>query len=126
MVLCNPQEVESVKQFLNSLLFLVFGVSIGLLVFHGFAAPTLSPFGAFCLRLLAAITGQWFVCRVARSPLCQMLPAIVVSFFAVWGFFLMLTVPSRQHATFGGFLTDYVSPAACCWTVWWLYQKYYK
>ena len=114
------------KQFLNSLLFLVFGVSIGLLVFHGFAAPTLSPFGAFCLRLLAAITGQWFVCRVARFPLCQMLPAIVVSFFAVWGFFLMLTVPSRQHATFGGFLTDYVSPAVCCWAVWWLYQKYYK
>lgn len=114
------------KSFLNGLLALVFGISIWLLVFQGFAAPTLSPFGNFCLRVLAAVAGQWLVCRTARTSFRRMLPAIAVSFFAVWGFFLLLTSPSWRHATFGGFLMDYVSPAAGCWTVWWLYHAYYK
>lgn len=114
------------KQFFNGLLFLIFGVSIGFLVFQGFAAPSLSPLGDFCLRLLAAVSGQWFVCRAAKNPFVSMLPAIATSFFAVWGFFLMLTSPSWRHATLVGFLMDYVSPAACCWAVWWLYQKYYR
>ena len=114
------------KGFINSLLFLTFSISIGLLIFRGNAAPTLSLFGVFCLRLLAAVCGQWLVCRIAGGKSRQMLPAIAVSFYAVWGFFLLLTVPSRQHATFGGFLTDYLSPAVTCWTVWWLYRIYYK
>lgn len=114
------------KQFINGLLFLIFGVSVWLLIFQGFAAPGLSPFGGFCLRLMAAVTGQWLVCRTARSDFLKILPATLTSFFAVWGFFLMLTAPSWQHATFAGFLMDYVSPAMGCWAVWWLYQKYYR
>lgn len=114
------------KSILNGLLWMIFGVSIWLLVFQGFAAPSLSPLGNLCLRLLAAGSGQWVICRMAKKDYQRLLPAVGTSFFAVWGFFLLLTSPSWQHATFGGFLADYGSPAAACWIVWGLYRSYYK
>lgn len=127
MLLCNPRkEVEAVKRILNGFLVLILGISLYLLVFQGFAAPHLSPFGNLCLRILAAASGQWLVCRNARLDLVRLLPAVCLSFFAVWGFFLLLTSPSWQHATFGGFLADYAAPAICCWLVWWMYRRYYK
>lgn len=114
------------KSFFNCLLCLIFCVCLFLLVFQGFAFAALPALGDFCLRLLAAASGQWLVCRIGRNGLHRMLPVVLTSFFAVWGFFLMLTSPSWQHATFGGFLADYVTPAAVCWTVWGLYRTYYK
>jgi len=115
-----------VKSFINALLWLVFGVSIWFLGFQGFAAPSLPPLGALFLRILAAASGELLICRLARSDFFRLLPAIGASFFAVWGFFLLLTSPSWRHATFVGFLADYVSPAAMCWLVWWLYRRYHK
>ena len=113
------------KFLVNGLLFLIFGICAWLLVFQDYAAPTLSPLGNFFLRFLVAVTGQWLVCRIARTGFRQMLPVICTSFFAVWGFFLMLTSPSWRHATFGRFLADYVTPTAGCWGVWLLYHRYY-
>lgn len=112
------------KSFVNGLLWLIFGVSIWLLVFQGFAAPSLTPLGNLCLRILAAASGEFLLCRLTRRDFLRLLPAIGSSFFAVWGFFLLLTSPSWQHATFGGFLADYASPAAVCWLVWWLHSRY--
>ena len=127
MLLCNPnKEVEAVKRILNGLLVLILGISLYLLVFQGFAAPHLSPFGNLCLRILAASSGQWLICRNARLDLVRLLPAVCLSFFAVWGFFLLLSSPSWQHATFWGFLADYVSPAAASWAVWDAYRRFYK
>lgn len=105
---------------------LLCGICLWLLLFQGFAAPSLSSFGNFSLRFLAAVSGQWLVCRSAKSELTQLLPALGTSLFAVWGFFLFLTSPSWRHATFGGFLADYAAPAICCWLVWWMYRRYYK
>lgn len=113
------------KSFFSGVLCLVFGVSLWLLVFQGFAAPSLSPLGNLCLRLLAAGSGEFLLCRLTRTDFLRLLPAVAASFFAVWGFFLLLTSPSWRHATFGGFLADYVSPAAMCWTVWGIHRRYY-
>ena len=114
------------KRFMDGLLVLLFGASLYVLIFQGFAAPHLSPFGNLCLRILAAGSGQWLICRKARTDLVRLIPAVCLSFFAVWGFFLLLTSPSWQHATFGGFLRDYASPALVCWTVWGMYRRYYR
>lgn len=108
------------------LLFLISGISVWLLLFQGFAVPALSPLGDFLLRLLAALSGQWLICRLARPSFLGILPAVLTSFFAVWGLFVLLTAPSWQHATFPGFLGDYLAPAAACWAVWWLHRSYCK
>lgn len=119
-------EVGNVGSFFNTLLILCFGASMGVLLLQGFGLPALPAFADLCLRVLAAASGQWLACRIGRNSLQRGLPLAVTFCFAVWGFFLLLTAPSWQHATLPGFLADYASPALACSSVWWLYRKYYR
>ena len=117
--------MDEIRQFCNFLLMANLGICMYLMVFEGFAAPEIPTLGDALLRFLAALCLQLLTLRLGRKEILRFAPLSAAFLIAVWGFFLLLTSPSWRHATFGGFLADYVSPAAMCWTVWGIHRRYY-
>ena len=92
----------------------VFVCSLLLLFGQGMAFPYFSPFTVFLLHILPALSIQWLLCRVSQSALVRGLPLLLTTALALWGLWLFLTSPHWSHATLGGYLADYVSPAMGC------------
>lgn len=98
------------KRVWNTLLGLGFALCLWLLVFQGFAAPSLSEIQNALLRFAAAFFLQWLLLRVGKNVWIRSLPLAAVGILAVWGFFLFLTSPSWQNATLWHYLADYATP----------------
>lgn len=102
----------------------LFASSTLALALQGFGLPPLSPSAILLLRCCSAISIQWLMHRIAIRKYIKILPLAITILLCVWGFFLLLTSPSWQHATFTGFLADYASPAVCCTLVWILCERF--
>lgn len=100
-----------------------FCICLYLVAFQGFAAPALPTALDALLRFCAALCIQLLAMRIRRYPMLHAAPFFLAFFLAVWGFFLFLTSPSWQGATFVHFLADYGTPLAGCAIAWLLRRK---
>lgn len=114
------------RQLYTFLLGAGFCVCLYLVVFQGFAAPSLPTLWDALLRFSAAICIQLLLIRTGKSGLVRIAPLALALLAAVWGFFLFLTSPSWQGATFGAFLADYITPMLGCGAAWLLYRRLYR
>lgn len=121
----NP-EVNSVRQLYNLLLGFGFGICLYLLVFQGFAAPALPPLLDGVLRFVSAGCIQFLALRIGKHDLIRMVPFGLAFLLAVWGFFLFLTSPSWQNATFGDLFADYMTPLFGCLAACLLHRRLYR
>lgn len=113
------------RQFCNFLLGLIFCICLCLLIFQGFALPSLSALANALLRILAAVCIQLLLLRTGKKELLRHAPLLLSLLLVVWGFFLFLTSPDWQGATLGIVLADYVTPMLGCGTAWIVYRKLY-
>ena len=91
----------------------VAAVSLVVLLFQGFALPSISAPMALLLRILAAAGIQLFFLLMFRRFL-RYLPLLLTVLLALWGGWLFCSSPSWQNATFLGYLADYCSLAFAC------------
>lgn len=114
------------RTFFNFFLCVLFLICILLLCFQGFAFPALSYLSRLLLRCLAASSFQWLICRTALRSFPKIIPLLICGILCIWGFFLYLTSPSWQNATFSGFLQDYVSPTISCALVYVMWLRFHR
>lgn len=112
------------RTLFNLFLGAIFLVCLVLLWFQGFVFPALSPILSLLLRCLAASSFQWLVCRTALRRYTRVIPMLLCSILCIWGFFLFLTSPSWQNATFSDFLFDYAAPTLSCGLVYSLWYRF--
>ena len=104
--------------FLNILLGLLGLLCAAALLLQGWLFPGLAPWIDVLLRIGAAFFAQWLFFRACQKKMLQFLPLLIAAVVTVWGYFLYLTSPSWQNATFGHFLGDYASFFVACAAFW--------
>ena len=102
------------KKLTNTLL--VFAVIIPLVLLFWPFATWHGPM-ALILRMIPAVAVQALVCRVCKSNIVRVIPALLTGTFAAWGTYLFFTSPHWSNATVGGLIADYVSPFIGCMAV---------
>ena len=65
------------------------------------------------LRIIPSVAVQVLLCRICKSNIVKVVPALLTGAFAVWGTCLFFTSPHWSNATAGGLIADYVSPFIC-------------
>ena len=98
----------------NILLGIFSVLCIAALLLQGFALPAFSPALLLLLRFGGAFFAQWLFFRASQKKWVRFLPLFLTTVASVWGFFLFLTSPSWQNATFGHFVADYFSLFLSC------------
>lgn len=97
--------------------------TINLFLFSAVIVPLILLFWPFAtwnnpmslsLRMISAFSAQMLLCRIGRCHIVTVIPLFLTGAIAAWGTYLYLVSPHWIHATFGGFMADYVSPFICC------------
>lgn len=114
------------RQIYMVLLGFGFCICLYLVGFQGFAAPVLPLALDALLRFCAALCIQLLAMRLRRYPMLHVVPSLLAFFLTVWGFFLFLTSPSWQSATFGHFLADYATPLLGCGFAWLFHRRLHR
>ena len=104
------------KTVWNVLLGILSVLCLAAWLLQGFAFPALPPAALFWLRVGIAFFAQWLFFRACKKNWLRVLPLLLSTLIAVWGYFLYLTAPSWENVTlkhlFGDYFVFFLSCAA--------------
>ena len=69
------------------------------------------------LRIIPAIAVQVLLCKISKSNIAKIVPALLTGALAAWGTYLFFTSPHWRNATVSVLIADYVSPFIACFAV---------